>query len=136
MAATRSSKKHHPIRLKRVYEPVEPTDGCRVLVERLWPRGMSKAKAQVDVWLKQIAPSTELRKWFGHDPDKWAEFQRRYEAELSNNSDSVGQLVDLARSQPVTLVYAASDLQHNSAVVLKQFLEKRMVSASRKARHP
>lgn len=128
------SRSSNPIRLKRVYEPSEPADGCRVLVERLWPRGLSKEKARVDLWLKQIAPSTELRKWFAHDPAKWDEFQRRYQAELANNVDAVSQLLDLIRKGPVTLVYAASDSQHNSAVVLKRFLETRLKSAAGKAK--
>ncbi|GIW82909.1 MAG: hypothetical protein KatS3mg105_4716 [Gemmatales bacterium] len=129
MARSRGS-----IQLKRVYEPPDPGDGCRVLVERLWPRGLSKEKARIDVWLKQIAPSTELRKWFAHDPAKWDEFQRRYEAELADNADGVSQLMDLIQKGTVTLVYAASDTQHNSAVVLKRFLETRLKSAAGKAK--
>ncbi|RMG35989.1 MAG: DUF488 domain-containing protein [Planctomycetota bacterium] len=117
-----------PVRTKRIYDPVAEDDGCRVLVERLWPRGLSKEKARVDVWLKDIAPSTALRKWFGHDPAKWEEFQRRYEAELAERGEAVEQLLELTRQGPVTLVYAASDTEHNSAVVLKRFLEKRLKS--------
>lgn len=122
------------LRLKRVYEPPAPEDGCRVLVERLWPRGLSREKARVDVWLKDIAPSTELRKWFGHDPAKWEEFQRRYEAELAERDDAVEQLLELARQGPVTLVFAASDTAHNSAVVLKRFLERQ--AKTRSSRKP
>ncbi len=122
------------IRLKRVYEPPEAEDGCRVLVERLWPRGMSKEKARVDVWLKEIAPSTELRRWFAHDPARWSEFRRRYQEELASNSNAVSRLLDLVREGPVTLVYAASDLRHNSTVVLRPFLETRLKSGGGKAK--
>lgn len=114
------------IRLKRVYEPPADEDGMRVLVERLWPRGARKDDAAIDVWLKDIAPSTELRKWFGHDPDKWREFQSRYRKELQENGDVVQLLLDKARETPITLVYAARDEAHNSALVLKEFLEARL----------
>lgn len=113
------------MRVKRVYEAAGDGDGRRVLVERLWPRGVSKEKARVDVWLKAIAPSAELRKWFGHDPEKWPEFRRRYETELKANGEVVAELRRLAREGPVTLVYAAHDEAHNSSVVLKEFLGRR-----------
>ncbi len=129
MASRRRLTSCSPIRLKRVYEPPEPADGCRVLVERLRPRGLIKEKACVDVWLKEIAPSTELRKCFAHDPAEWAEFQRRYRSELSRKSEAVSQLLDLVCKGPVTLVYAAADPQHNSAVVLKRYVENRSKSA-------
>ena len=115
-------------KLKRVYEEPSPQDGFRVLVERLWPRGLSKDRAGVDLWLKDLAPSTELRKWFGHDPAKWKEFQERYRAELTelqNETDSLRLLKEKAREGVVTLVYAAHDEAHNSALVLKQFLQRR-----------
>lgn len=112
------------IRVKRVYEAPVPADGKRVLVERLWPRGLSKQKADVDVWLKEIAPSAELRKWFAHDPGKWADFQKRYRKELEDSTEAVAALRNLAARGKVTLVYAARDEQHNSARVLKAFLEK------------
>ena len=112
------------IHLKRVYEPPSKDDGCRILVERLWPRGLSKARAQVDLWLKDIAPSPQLRTWYGHELAKWEEFQQRYQAELQNNL-AVGQLQQLLQDKPViTFVYAARETEHNSALVLKAFLEE------------
>jgi uncharacterized protein YeaO (DUF488 family) len=110
------------IEIKRVYAQPEPRDGTRILVDRLWPRGLSKEKAQVDLWLKEIAPSTELRKWFGHDPEKWVEFQRRYRLELKRNSEAVSLLKERAAKGPVTILYGAKDEKHNEAVVLKALL--------------
>ena len=110
------------IRLKRAYEPVYAEDGKRVLVDRLWPRGMSKVDAALDQWMKEIAPSTELRKWFGHNPARWGEFCRRYSAELHHNAELLGQLRSLARQGPVTLVYSAHDEVHNDAIVLREGL--------------
>ncbi len=106
------------IRLKRVYEQPDTKDGERVLVDRLWPRGLTKEKARVDLWLKEIAPSTELRRWFGHDPAKWTEFKRRYRAELKGNKEQVARLKDEMEKGPVTLLYGARDEEHNEAVVL------------------
>ncbi|MGC8559363.1 MAG: DUF488 domain-containing protein [Phycisphaerae bacterium] len=111
------------VRIKRVYLPVLLEDGARILVERLWPRGITKEKAAIDCWLKEIAPSAELRKWFGHDPDKWAQFRRRYREELKANSAAVNTLRQWIRKGTVTLVYAARDEEHNSAVVLSEFLD-------------
>ena len=112
------------IHLKRVYEPPSTDDGFRILVERLWPRGLSKSRAQVDLWLKEIAPSPQLRTWYGHELAKWEEFQRRYRAELENNA-AVQQLRQLQHDKPIiTFVYAAHDTEHNSALVLKAFLEE------------
>jgi uncharacterized protein YeaO (DUF488 family) len=111
------------ISLKRAYETPSPADGRRVLVERLWPRGLSKEKAAVSVWLKEVAPSTELRRWFGHDPAKWEEFQRRYREELRKRSEELQSLRRLAAEGPVTFVYGSRDQEHNSATVLKEFLE-------------
>lgn len=111
------------IKLKRVYEPPGPEDGCRVLVERLWPRGISKEKASLDLWLKDVAPSPELRTWFGHDPAKWDEFRKRYFEELKENEDAVDKLRELDRKGSVTFVYAAKDMEHNAAVALKDFIE-------------
>ncbi|PQZ82771.1 hypothetical protein CQ035_03310 [Brevundimonas sp. MYb46] len=108
--------------LKRAYEPAEPEDGQRVLVDRLWPRGVSKEKAAIDLWLKEIAPSTALRQWFNHDPALWEEFQRRYRAELDANGEVVGQLKDVIRAGKTTLVYGAKDEAHNDAVVLAEYL--------------
>ncbi len=111
------------IKLKRVYEKPDKTDGVRILVDRLWPRGLTKAKAKLDLWLKEIAPSTELRKWFGHDPEKWKEFQRRYRTELKSHPDEVTVIKSKARAGTVTLLYGARDQEHNEAVVLQQFLK-------------
>lgn len=109
------------ISLKRAYEPPAASDGTRILIDRLWPRGVTKAKAAIDLWLKDVAPSTELRKWFGHDPDKWPEFQRKYRAELKGN-EALAELRKLSRQGHVTLVYSARDELHNDAVVLKKLL--------------
>jgi uncharacterized protein YeaO (DUF488 family) len=109
--------------LKRAYEPVEPSDGFRILVDRLWPRGVSKDAAHIDLWLKEIAPSTALRKWFGHDPSKWDEFQDRYFLELRHNPEGVAQLTAYTRRGVITLVYGAKDKEHNHAVALRKYLE-------------
>ena len=111
------------IQIKRVYEKPAKDDGMRILVDRLWPRGLSKEKADVDLWLKEIAPSTELRKWFGHVPDRWKEFQKRYHHELENNIESVSKLKELIKKGAVTLVYGAKDKEHNEALVLKEWLD-------------
>ncbi|MBV8457667.1 MAG: DUF488 domain-containing protein [Acetobacteraceae bacterium] len=113
------------IRLKRVYEPPAPEDGVRILVDRLWPRGLSKEKAAVDHWMKEIAPSAELRKWFGHDPDRWAEFRRRYMEELHQHTALLEQIRELASERRVTLLFGAHDQDHNDAVVLAEVLVKR-----------
>lgn len=113
------------IKLKRAYEEPSPDDGFRVLVERLWPRGLSKEEAHLELWLKDVAPSTELRKWFGHDPAKWKEFQQRYRAELKDRKDALKLLKEKDRAGTVTLVYAARDEERNSALVLKTVLESR-----------
>ena len=111
------------VALKRAYEAASDSDGTRVLVDRLWPRGVTKAKARIDVWLKDVAPSTQLRKWFGHDPGKWTEFQQRYRAELKG-SEALAELRKLAREGHVTLVYGAKDEEHNDAVVLAKLLRR------------
>ena len=111
------------IRLKRAYEKPAADDGLRILVERLWPRGLSKERAAVDSWMREVSPSPELRKWYGHDTTKWAEFQKRYRAELGANKDAVKELREKCGNGIVTFVYAASDQEHNSALVLKEFLE-------------
>lgn len=110
------------IAVKRVYEPASAEDGTRLLADRLWPRGVTKAVAKIDEWLKAIAPSPELRKWFAHDPAKWDEFQRRYRAELDAHGEALARLRKLARQGRVTLVYAARDDRHNSATVLRDVL--------------
>jgi len=112
------------IRLKRAYEDAEDTDGLRVLVERLWPRGVTKARLRLDEWNKDVAPSPELRRWFGHDPERWPEFRRRYFAELRANRDAWKSLLSRTRRGRVTFIYAAHDTEHNGAVALKAFLEK------------
>jgi uncharacterized protein YeaO (DUF488 family) len=110
------------IRIKRVYDEPDGEDGTRILVDRLWPRGLTKEKAKVDLWLKNVAPSTELRKWFAHDPAKWAEFRLRYLEELKRNKDQVSLLRQETGKGTVTLVYGAKDQQHNEAVVLQRLL--------------
>jgi uncharacterized protein YeaO (DUF488 family) len=114
------------IQMKRVYEQAQASDGKRVLIDRLWPRGLTKEKAKVDLWLKDIAPSTELRKWFGHDPVKWIEFKKRYHKELTGNNEVVSELVEQLKNGKITLVYGAKDEEHNDAVVLKEYLEKKV----------
>lgn len=109
--------------IKRIYDLPSDDDGFRILVDRLWPRGVSKEKAKIDLWLKEIAPSNELRKWFGHEPGKWVEFKRRYFDELKNNS-AVNLLRDYMKKGRVTLLYSAKDEKYNNAVALKEFLEK------------
>jgi len=111
------------IKLKRAYEVPESGDAFRILVDRLWPRGVSKSSARIDLWLKEIAPSAALRKWFGHDPSKWAKFRDRYFRELDNNPQAIEQRMKHVRHGTVTLVYGAKDQEHNDAVALKEYLE-------------
>ena len=111
------------IQLKRAYHAASPRDGYRLLVDRIWPRALGKEEARIDDWMKEIAPSTELRKWFGHEPAKWEEFRRRYFAELSHRPELVNLLLEIARSRPLTLVYSAKDEEHNNAVALREYLE-------------
>jgi uncharacterized protein YeaO (DUF488 family) len=113
------------IQTKRLYEPLTPADGACYLVERLWPRGIRKADLKIVGWYRELAPSTGLRKWFGHDPAKWAEFRSRYRAELLQRPEAWEPLLAAARSGTVTLLYSARDTEHNSARVLKDFLEER-----------
>ena len=113
------------ITVKRIYEPAVQGDGYRILVDRLWPRGVSKAAAQIDLWLKDIGPSTDLRQWFNHDPARWEEFRRRYYAELQEKTALLATITEQAKTRPVTLVYSAKDEQHNQAVALRSFLLKR-----------
>lgn len=110
------------IKLKRAYERLSPDDGARILVDRLWPRGVRKADAAIDQWMKEVSPSATLRKWFGHDPARWQEFRRRYTHELREHQKEIDQLRALALRGPITLVYAARDQVHNEAVVLRDYL--------------
>ena len=111
------------IKIKRVYEAPDKKDGVRILVDRLWPRGLTKEKAGVDIWLKDIAPSTGLRKWFGHEPARWKEFKQRYHRELKENKEALSQLREQLKKGNVTLVYGAKDEKHNDAVALKELLD-------------
>jgi uncharacterized protein YeaO (DUF488 family) len=113
------------IRIKRTYESRARGDGRRILVERLWPRGMKKEALQLDAWMKEVAPSTQLRKWFGHRPERWREFRRRYKQELRANSDAWSPILDASKRGTVTLLYSAHDLEHNGAVVLREYLMER-----------
>jgi uncharacterized protein YeaO (DUF488 family) len=110
------------VRLKRAYATPSADDGTRILVDRLWPRGLSKERAAIDQWMKDIAPTTGLRKWFGHDPTRWEGFRRRYSKEVSEKADLLDQLRSLARQGPITLVYSAHDEKHNDAVQLRELI--------------
>ncbi|HEU4343212.1 MAG TPA: DUF488 domain-containing protein [Candidatus Binatia bacterium] len=121
MARKRSLK----IKIKRAYDPPAKNDGFRILIDRLWPRGMSKHSARIDLWLKEVAPSATLRKWFGHEPSKWSEFRSRYFRELDQNPAAVTRLLELVRKGRVTLVFGAKDETHNNAVALKEYIESR-----------
>jgi uncharacterized protein YeaO (DUF488 family) len=110
------------VKLKRAYEPAAKSDGTRILIDRLWPRGVRKEQAAIDRWLKEIAPSTELRRWFGHQPERWPEFRRRYRAELRHRPELLDELRALAKDSPITLVYGARDERHNDAAVLRELL--------------
>jgi len=111
------------IKLKRAYEKHARADGERILVERLWPRGLKKIEAKIDLWLKDVAPSTELRRWFGHDPKKWDEFRQRYRKELKQKDEAINLLMSKAKAGTITLIYAARDEDHNGALVLQEFLQ-------------
>lgn len=121
------------VKLKRAYKRPAARDGTRILIDRLWPRGVKKTDAAIDQWAKDIAPSTALRKWFGHDPARWQEFRHRYGAEMREHGASIGKLRELARRGPVTLVYAAHDEVHNDAVALRGFLLGRQIARKPKA---
>lgn len=123
------------IRIKRAYREPEPDDGYRVLIDRLWPRGVKKEQLKLDAWLKELAPSSELRKWFGHEPARWEEFQRRYRSELSSPEAQtlLTELAERADLGPLTLVYGAKDEEHNDAVVLRELLEERLGRAHGRA---
>lgn len=110
------------VKLKRVYEPASPADGIRILVDRLWPRGLRKEDAAIDHWFKDLAPSTNLRQWFGHKPERWTEFRERYRVELAEQSEALARLRSLARQGSITLLFGAHDELHNNAVVLRELL--------------
>ena len=114
------------VRVKRVYDQPAKADGYRVLVDRLWPRGLKKSEARIDEWLREIAPSTTLRKWFKHDPGRWKEFKRKYSAELDGHRDQVEKLAREARKRNVTLLFSAKETEHNNAVALKEYVEQLM----------
>ena len=113
-----------PILLKRAYDPPSRSDGCRILVERLWPRGLSKQDAKIDLWPKEAAPSPALRRWFNHEPGKWPEFKRKYFKELHSREDSVNPILERVGSGPVTFVFASRELRFNNAVALKEYVER------------
>ncbi|MFA7257828.1 MAG: DUF488 domain-containing protein [Kiritimatiellales bacterium] len=110
--------------IKRIYDDASASDGWRVLVDRLWPRGVRKEEAEIDEWAKEITPSNELRKWYGHDPDKWSEFKTDYRAELKKKTDELAQLIERCPEQTMTLLFAAKDMEHSHAVVLKEVLNE------------
>ncbi len=112
------------LRIKRIYDPPLPGDGKRILIDRLWARGIKKEDARVDEWIKDISPSTELRKWFGHDPAKWGEFKKRYLSELRDKKEILDRIKNEAKGKTVTLIYSARDQEHNNAVAMKEFLQK------------
>jgi len=114
------------IRVKRIYDSPEPADGYRLLVDRLWPRGVSKESASLDAWMREVAPSSELRRWFGHDAARWPEFKRRYGVELEIHQDLVAEILSLARERPGTLIYSARDSNHNQAVALMEYLSAKI----------
>ncbi|MBE0536258.1 MAG: DUF488 domain-containing protein [Phycisphaerae bacterium] len=111
------------VRVKRVYDEASRSDGYRVLVDRIWPRGVRREEAKLDEWLKDLAPSGGLRKWFGHDPDKWQEFRSRYYKELAGKESEIDKLQSIARKRPVTLLYGAKDAEHNNAIALKDYID-------------
>ena len=124
LSLVRCSTGRNKMKIKRVYEKPDKDDGLRILVDRLWPRGLTKEKASIDLWLKDIAPSTGLRKWFSHDPEKWDEFRKRYKEELKKNIEPVSLLNEKLKQGEVTLVYGARDEEHNEALVLKELFSR------------
>jgi uncharacterized protein YeaO (DUF488 family) len=120
--STANEKSGLEVRVKRIYQPPEQADGYRLLVDRLWPRGVSRRRASLDAWMKEVGPSSKLRRWFGHDASRWGEFKRRYCAELDARQDLVAEIISLANDRPVTLLYSARDPEHNQAVALAEYL--------------
>jgi uncharacterized protein YeaO (DUF488 family) len=129
------SRKQHEVMIKRAYQEPEPSDGYRVLVDRLWPRGVKKEHLKLDEWAKELAPSADLRKWFGHDPARWEEFRGRYKEELSSpeRRELLATLSDRSQWGPITLIYGARDEDHNGAIVVKEVLERMLERARRDA---
>jgi uncharacterized protein YeaO (DUF488 family) len=136
MKAASTRRTRAPVKLKRAYEPPAPTDGIRVLVDRLWPRGLDKRQVAAEIWLKDSAPSDALRRWFGHDANRWDAFRAKYRAELARRGDVLARLDEMRRSGPLTLVYSARDEAHNQAVVLREVLEERGFSGRNRTRPP
>jgi uncharacterized protein YeaO (DUF488 family) len=124
------------LKLKRAYDPAAKADGTRILVERLWPRGLSREKVHVDTWLKDVAPSTDLRKWFGHDPEKWPQFRERYFRELDARPEAWQQILSKARRGLVTLIYSSHDTLHNNAVALQEYLQAKARRPTTSSRPP
>lgn len=120
-------KRKRMIQIKRIYDKPDKNDGRRILVDRLWPRGIKKENARIDLWLKDIAPSDELRKWFSHDPVKWPEFRTRYKEELKNKPELLKQLREESKKEDITLLFSAKDTEHNNAAVLKEVLSRKVV---------
>lgn len=118
--------KHHKVQIKRAYDSPAASDGKRFLAERLWPRGIKKEDLKIEAWLRDVAPSTELRKWFSHDPEKWEEFKRRYRAELEDHPDAWGEIVEAAKKHDVTLLFSSRDTEHNNVVVLHEYLKPKL----------
>jgi uncharacterized protein YeaO (DUF488 family) len=127
--------KHFVIKVKRAYEEAEPEDGTRYLVDRLWPRGVKKDALRIEGWLKEVAPSQALRRWFNHDPEKWNEFRRRYFGELDAKPEAWAPLVEAARKGSVTLIYSAHDTQHNNGVALAEYLKAQLAKSDRNRQH-
>ena len=124
----RAGQRRLTFKVKRAYDEPAPSDGCRILVDRLWPRGVSKEAAAIDAWVKSVAPSDELRHWFGHDPSKWAAFEKKYFRELDARKEALAELLEACSQRTVTLVFGAKDVAHNNAVALKKYLEQHAAS--------
>src|SRR3989304_9338873 len=124
MCQIRQFRRAPMLKIKRVYDPVSTDDGKRILVDRLWPRGIKKEKARIDEWVKEIAPSNELRKWYSHDPEKWAEFKKRYKQEIAGETERLKKIKAEARKQTVTLLFSSKELERNNAVALKEMLDQ------------
>lgn len=122
------------IQVRRVYDPPARSDGCRILVDRIWPRGLSKDDVKLDAWIKDVAPSAELRTWFGHEPSKWTAFKRKYFKELDGREEALDQLLQACSGRTLTLLFGAKDVEHNNAVALKEYLETHLGSKRRRAR--